>query len=363
MTLLVVAAALAACQLIRPTPDLPQVPTATPKPPSIATSSPTPTVPPTPTRTPIPSVQPVLTQIPSVTPTVATAETPTPSRTPTPSLVLTPVVVAPYSTIDHPTLGRIRGQLSFPGEVVPPLAIYAAATDGSRFYRVDTSPVPPGKPVYEFPAIEPGSYHVTAHPMPNDAHRGGAYSYLSACEAGHVLEPAEGCWEDLQHVLAPVEVRAGQAVEEINILDWYDPMPSPPPDEIGSWPEYVNQQLSYRIQYPPHWEVRDVEQLVTTFGRSDVPEDIFASVRTTTGDIEELADQLITSLPRGEITSRQWRSFAGRESLRLVLDLPGGRFTWWFVPRFELVFILQAVTDSGQGSFDQMLESFEFEEK
>ena len=273
---------------------------------------------------------------------------------------MTPSPVAPYTAIDHPTLGRIRGQLAFPSEVIPRLAVYAVAADGSRFYRVDTSPVPPGKPIYEFPAVVPGTYHVAAYPTLNEVPRGGVYSYLAACEAGHVPEPADGCWQEPEHALAPIEVRAGWAVEEINVLDWYGPAPSPPPDETGNWPEYVNQQLSYRIKYPPHWEVRFEEQLVTTFGRPDVGEDFFATVRATTGDIEELADQLITSLPRGEIASREWSYFAERDCLRLVLDLPGGRFTWWFVPRFELVFILQAVTDSGQGSYDQMLESFDF---
>jgi hypothetical protein len=46
-----------------------------------------------------------------------------------------------------------------------------------------------------------------------------------------------------------------------------------------------------------------------------------------------------------------------------VLDLPDGRFTWWFVPRYELVYVVHAVTDSGLGSFDQMVETFVFDEQ
>jgi len=251
--------------------------------------------------------------------------------------------------------------LSYPSEFVPPLAVYAVATDGSRFYRVDTRPVPPGESSYEIPVVEPGTYYVYAYPAWDEAAFGGTYSYLAACEAGHFPPPAEGCWEDPQHDLAPVEVQAAQAVEEINIYDWYGPSLPPPPGDTSGWPTYTNKQLAYRIRYPPHWEVRSERQGETTFGRPDVPEEIFASVRVTTGDPEELADQLIASLPPGDVVSREWLPFAGRNSLHLVLDLPEGRFVWWFVPRYELVYVVHAVTDSGLGSFDQMVQTFAFQ--
>jgi hypothetical protein len=89
----------------------------------------------------------------------------------------------------------------------------------------------------------------------------------------------------------------------------------------------------------------------------------FTSVRVVNGDPEELADALIASLPSGEVAFRGWLPFAGRESLYLVLDLPEGRFAWWFAPRYELVYVVHAVTDSGLGSFDQMLETFEFNDQ
>jgi hypothetical protein len=107
------------------------------------------------------------------------------------------------------------------------------ATDGSRFYRVDTEPVPPAEPSYEIPGVQPGTYYVMGYPIEQEAPLGGAYSYLAACEAGHFPLPPEGCWQNPQHDLAPVEVRAGQAVEEINIFDWYGPALPPPPDEPG----------------------------------------------------------------------------------------------------------------------------------
>jgi hypothetical protein len=98
---------------------------------------------------------------------------------------------------------------------------------------VDTQPVPPGEQAYEIAEVEPGTYHVYGYPTADDVPLGGAYSYLAACEAGHFRPPAEGCWAEPQHDLVPVEVRAGQAVEEINLLDWYGPELPPPPDLPG----------------------------------------------------------------------------------------------------------------------------------
>jgi hypothetical protein len=270
------------------------------------------------------------------------------------------------------------------------------ATDGSRFYRVDTGPVPPGEPSYEIPLVEPGTYHVYGYPalLPSPGQGedtgatgrepsfGGVYSYLAACEAGHLPQPPEGCWENPQHDLAPVEVLAGQAVEEVNLFDWYGPSPPPPPDDTSDWPAYTDEQLSYRIRYPPHWEVWSERQGETTFGPTSPPSpppyqgmgslpalagegpgEGFASVRVTNADPEELADELLASLPPGDVAFHDWLPFAGHESLHLVLDLPEGRFAWWFVPRYELVYVVHAVTDSGRGSFDQMVETFAFNDK
>jgi len=276
-------------------------------------------------------------------------------------------LILPYTPTGDRTSGRIRGRLFFPSEYVPPLAVYAVATDGSRFYRVDTGPVPPGEPSYEIPLVEPGTYYVYSYPVLDKAPFGGSYSYLAACEAGHFLPPPEGCWENPRQDLAPVEVRAGQAVEEINVFDWYSPSLLPPPDDTGGWPIYTNEPLAYRIRYPPHWGVQSERQDETTFGppssAGEDPGKGFASVRVTNGDPEELADELIASLPPGNVLTREWLPFAGQESLYLVFALPEGQFTWWFVPRYELVYILHAVTDSGLGSFDQMVETFAFNDK
>jgi len=359
-----VAASLVAC---RPVATQPQAPTATPSPPA----SPTPPYSYTPTLTPL--------SFPTPTPT------PSPTPPPTPTSVWPPPLTPPYTPTGDLATGRIRGRLFFPSEFIPPLAVYAVATDGSRFYRVDTQMVPPGEPSYEIPIVKPGTYHVYGYPallpspgkegagggVERESPFGGAYSYLAACEAGHFPPPPEGCWENPQHDPAPVEVWAGQAVEEINVYDWYGPSLPPPPDDTSAWPTYTDEQLAYRIRYPPHWEVRSDRQGETTFGPTYPPSpppyqgrgspgEGFASVRVTNGDPEELADELIGSLPPGEVVSREWLPFAGHQGLHLVLDLPEGQFAWWFVLRYELVYVVHAVTDSGLGSFDQMVETFAF---
>jgi hypothetical protein len=154
--------------------------------------------------TPLPSA----TVTPVLTPTLASMPTSSPTPVPTPTLFRTPVssrspqvpvgqaLTPPYTPIENGAIGRIRGHL--------------------------------------FPWVEPGTYVVYAYPSGDDVQFGGAYSYLAACEAGHFPPPAEGCWEDPQHDLAPVEVRAGQAVEEVDILDWYGPSLPPPPGDTSN---------------------------------------------------------------------------------------------------------------------------------
>jgi len=98
----------------------------------------------------------------------------------------------------------------------------------------------------------------------------------------------------------------------------------------------------------------------TAFGRPDAPQKPLASVRVTGGSPESLADDLIASLLPEEVLSRQWQDLAGQDGLRLILQLPDGRFTWWFLPRNGQAYVLHAVTDSGLGSLDQMVETFTF---
>src|ERR1700704_5350371 len=70
--------------------------------------------------------------------------------------------------VSGPT-GSIEGAISYPAEVAPPVAVYAVATDGSRFVYVEKTTY--GMPVTEAEAsgstyrllgIEPGDYFVLA---------------------------------------------------------------------------------------------------------------------------------------------------------------------------------------------------------
>ncbi len=199
--------------------------------PQMSTSAPPPTSTPPPSPTPVPPS----TSTPPSTPSPISWPVPSPTSSPTtvPTPAWPPRLNLPYTPTGDDATGYIRGRLSFPSEYIPPLTIYAVATDGRSFFRVDTEPVPPGEPEYEITEVEPGTYHVYGYPAASDVPLGGAYSYLAACEAGHFPLPPEGCWTEPQHDLAPVEVRAGQAVEEINLLDWYGPALPPPPDATG----------------------------------------------------------------------------------------------------------------------------------
>lgn len=204
------------------------------QPAAVETQAPSLTSPPP--ASPIPSSSHTPTPLPSYTPTPLPSHTPMSSPSPTRLLSVTvgpardSVLNLPYTSTGDDAVGRIRGRLFFPSQYIPPLAVYAVAIDGSRFYRVDTEEVPPGEPAYEIPEVAPGIYHVFGYPIESDDGFGGSYSYLAACEAGHLSAPPENCWEDPQYDLVPVEVRAGEAVEEINIFDWYGPPLPPPPD-------------------------------------------------------------------------------------------------------------------------------------
>jgi hypothetical protein len=181
------------------------------------------------TSTPLPPASPTLTSTLSPSPT----PWPVPTSAPTLPPSWPPPLALPYTPTDDDTTGRIRGRLFFPSEFIPELTVYAVATDGSRFYQAHTETVPPGEPGYEIAGIEPGDYYVYGYPAAEELVFGGAYSYLAACDAGHFSSLPEDCWADPQHDLAPVEVRAGQAVEQVNIFDWYGPSLPPPPDEAS----------------------------------------------------------------------------------------------------------------------------------
>ncbi len=223
---LLIAALLAGCA---PAPTAAPSPLPTAPPPTAtetATSTAAPTATPTtaPTPTPLPPT-------PTPAPSRFPLETPPPPATKPPGVTADLLPTLPYTPTADAATGAIAGRLYYPAGFIPALTVYAVSLDGDRFYQVQTAVVPPGKPAYEITGVAPGVYHVYAYPTERRGDLGGGYTYLAACNAGHIPVPTDepGCWRDAFHDLAPVAVRAGYLVGEVDIYDWYtSALPAPP---------------------------------------------------------------------------------------------------------------------------------------
>lgn len=107
--------------------------------------------------------------------------------------------------------GAIEGSISFPGQLVPSMTVYAADLDGPRIHSVQlvrgqanfSVDVPPGRYLVFLAPNETGAPNVY-----------GAYTQYSLC-APHI----EGRCED--HALVPVTVLAKAAHPAVTIDDWY----------------------------------------------------------------------------------------------------------------------------------------------
>lgn len=106
--------------------------------------------------------------------------------------------------------GSIAGQLSFPSEGIPSMAIVAYVVGGSPldYYYVVTNQ---GASTYQLDNLPPGDYHVVAYA--GDSFAGG---YSQAVPCGLLAECAD-------HSLIPVTVTGGQVTQDVNPGDWYAP--------------------------------------------------------------------------------------------------------------------------------------------
>jgi hypothetical protein len=154
-----------------------------------------------------------------VTACAPSAATPSPTSTatssPTVAASTTPATGAP-STTPPVTTGTISGLTGYPAEGNPAMTIYAVSTtDRSVYFTVD---VPrgtvPAKPPYTITGVRPGTYHLLAYVEDNQGPAGAAYTEYVKCGL------RASCSD---HSLIAVTVRAGEAVRDIEVSDWYAP--------------------------------------------------------------------------------------------------------------------------------------------
>lgn len=104
--------------------------------------------------------------------------------------------------------GAISGQLSFPGEVIPAMNVYAfKAGQLDRFYKLQTKE---NQRTYSIAGLEPGEYYVVAYFQD----RPGGYTQAVLC--GLTIDCTD-------HTLLAVKVGAGETVRDIHLQDWYAP--------------------------------------------------------------------------------------------------------------------------------------------
>lgn len=113
--------------------------------------------------------------------------------------------------------GAIRGDLSYPSEMIPPMRIVAFSSDDSWYY-VDVQ----NASSYEIAGLPAGTYTVVAYPLGTEASNfSGGYSQAVLCGLNA---------DCIDHTLVKVQVDSGSTLEGINPGDWYAPEGSFPLD-------------------------------------------------------------------------------------------------------------------------------------
>jgi len=114
-------------------------------------------------------------------------------------------------------VGSISGTITFPGDYVPPLRVYAISTDGRAHKMIET---PKAQNKFTIDDIPSGQYHVVAYPYQKEASfEAVAWTKAARCVKG----PCD-------HSLVPVNVVAGKTVDGVLLADWYVPAKMLPAD-------------------------------------------------------------------------------------------------------------------------------------
>jgi len=114
-------------------------------------------------------------------------------------------------------VGTISGTITFPGEYVPALRVYAISTDGRAHKMIET---PKSQNKFTIADIPSGQYHVVAYPYQKDA----SFDAVAWTKAARCIKgPCD-------HSLVPVNVVAGKVVDNVLLADWYVPANMLPAD-------------------------------------------------------------------------------------------------------------------------------------
>jgi hypothetical protein len=117
--------------------------------------------------------------------------------------------------------GSIEGNIGFPADGIPPLAVYAIATDASRYY---TAEVIQNQTHYSMHGLRPGDYDVYATTRPIQITGASGARTQSPARFGGGYTKSVKCGLDVSctdHSMIAVHVSAGATVDRVEPNDWY----------------------------------------------------------------------------------------------------------------------------------------------
>lgn len=106
------------------------------------------------------------------------------------------------------SLAAITGSVSYPSDSLPPMRIYAIATEGNRHYATRTRA---NQSRFAISNILPGKYYVVAY-TDEAPELAGGWSRAVPCGLKNTCR---------DHALIPVTVTSGGTTSGINVADWY----------------------------------------------------------------------------------------------------------------------------------------------
>ena len=158
----------------------------------------------------------------------------------------------------------ISGKVSYPAGRLLAQTVYATATDGTRFYTVETVS---GQSAYTLLGVTPGDYFVlTTWPGDVVSSSAGAEP-IYRFPAGYTRAVPCGLTVDCQdHSLISVHVAAGATTSGIDPDDWYAPRDFYPPIPSGAAPARPGVPSNSSLASPPTFQ--DPQQAAEYFAQA-----------------------------------------------------------------------------------------------